>query len=138
MAVIDINRNPARRELLVFGVLLAMFVALVGALLRFRFGAPSAASAVWIGGGVLVALFAAVAPLRRPIYLGWVYAAFPIGWVVSHVLLAAIYYGVFTPIGWLLRLAGKDPMARRFDRSARSYWVEHDPHKDPRRYMRQF
>jgi len=138
MAVIDINKNPSRRELMVFGLLLAVFVGLVGGLCQLKFNAPSAARAVWLGGGALAALFFLVPKVRRPIYLGWIYAAFPIGFVVSHVILAAIYYLVFTPIGLLLRLMGKDPMSRAFDRTARSYWVEHDPHKDPRRYLRQF
>ena len=138
MAVIDINKNPSRRELLVFGILLGLFAALVGALCRFRFGAPGVARTVWIAGAAVVGLYFVLPPLRRPLYLGWIYAAFPIGWVVSHLVLAAIYYLVFTPIGLILRAAGKDPMTRAFDRSAQSYWVEHDPHKDLRRYVRQF
>jgi hypothetical protein len=138
MAVIEINRNPSRRELLVFGVLLAVFVGVVGGLCRFQFDAPAAARAIWIGGGALAALFFVVPPVRRPIYLGWIYAAYPIGFVVSHVILGAIYYVLFTSIGLLLRVLGKDPMCRAFDRNAKSYWVEHDPHKDPRRYVRQF
>jgi len=138
MAVIEINKNPSRRELLVFGVLLAAFAGLVGGLCQFKLGAPTAARAFWLGGAAIVALFFLVPPLRRPIYLGWIYAAFPIGYVVSHGVLAAIYYLVFTPIGLLLRAMGKDPMTRTFDRTSRSYWVEHDPHKDQRRYVRQF
>jgi ABC-type uncharacterized transport system permease subunit len=138
MAVIEINKNPSRRELLVFGGLLALFVAFVGLMFRFKFGAPAGARVVWIAGAALVALYFAVPPLRRPLYVGWLYAAYPIGFVVSHVILAAIYYLVFTPVGLLLRALGKDPMQRAFDRQAKSYWVEHDPHTDTRRYLRQF
>ena len=83
-------------------------------------------------------MYFVVPPLRRSVYLGWLYAAYPIGFVVSHVILGAIYYLVFTPIGLLLRAAGKDPMQRAFDRNAKTYWVEHDPHADARRYLRQF
>ena len=138
MAVIEINKNPSRRELLVFGGLLALFAALVGTLCWFKFDAPRAARAVWIAGAAIVALYFIIPPLRRPLYLGWLYAAYPIGFVVSHVILGAIYYLVFTPIGLLLRALGKDPMQRAFDRSAPTYWIEHDPHTDTRRYLRQF
>jgi len=138
MAVIEINKNPSRRELLVFGLLLLIFAGIVGGLIWYKFGAPGIAQKVWIVGGVLVAAFYAIPPIRRPLYLGWMYAAFPIGFVVSHVILALIYYLVFTPIGLLLRLFGKDPMSRKIDREAASYWVEHDPHRDPARYFRQF
>ena len=35
----------------------------------------------------------------RPIWVAWSVVAFPIGWVVSTVFLAVLFYGVFTPIG---------------------------------------
>ena len=61
--------------------------------------------------------------LLRIVYLGMIYATLPIGIVVSYVILAATYYLVLTPIGLVMRLCGYDPMHRRFDRKAESYWV---------------
>ena len=137
MAVLEINRNPSRRDLAIFGLLLLVFAGVVGAGLYFRSGAHEAARIVWIAGGALTALFFAVPPIRRPIYLGWIYATFPIGFVLSHVILGAVFYLVFTPLGFLLRLFGHDPLRRRFDRAATSYWVAHDPHR-PGRYFNQY
>ena len=137
MALIEINRNPSPRELRNFGLLLMLFAALVGAGFIWRAHAIGVARAIWIGGAILVGVFFAVPPLRRPIYLGWIYATFPIGFVISHVVLALVFYGVLTPIGLVMRMAGRDAMTRRFDRAAASYWTEHDPHKDPKRYFRQ-
>jgi hypothetical protein len=79
----------------------------------------------------------AVPPVRRPKFLAWMYAAYPIGWVVSHRVLAIIYFGLLTPIGTLMGVFGYDPMARRFDRAAASYWVERGRNRDPARYFRQ-
>ena len=62
----------------------------------------------------------------------------PIGWVVSHVLMAIAFYGVITPIGLLLRLAGRDLLEQRLDREAKSYWQPRRPVTDRRRYFRQF
>lgn len=138
MPVIEINRNPSRRELLVFGGLLLLFAALVGALLQWKTHAPGAARAVWLIGAVLVAAYLAIPPMRRPTYIAWMYAVYPIGFVVSHILLGLVYYGIVTPTGLLLRLAGRDPMTRRFDKGSASYWVEHDPHHEPQRYFRQY
>jgi len=86
---------------------------------------------------VMVTYYAAPA-LRRPIYLGWMYASYPIGWAVSHVLLAIIYFVVLTPVGLVVRVCGHDPMQRRFDRQAASYWIERQPGGDVKRYFRQF
>lgn len=91
--------------------------------------------AIAVLGGILI--FASRAS-GRAIYRGWMFAALPIGWTFSHVILGAVYYGVFTPIGVLLRLAGKDPMNRRFDPSAQTYWIPHKQETDPKRYFRQF
>ena len=56
----------------------------------------------------------------------------------THLLLAAVYFGVLTPIGLIMRLAGRDPMERRIDRAAPTYWVARRPVTDVRRYFRQF
>ncbi|MFM7833168.1 MAG: SxtJ family membrane protein, partial [Planctomycetaceae bacterium] len=46
----------------------------------------------------------------RVLYVGWSLAAFPVGWLMSHLLLFAMYFGVFWPTGCLLRLLGWDPL----------------------------
>lgn len=138
MPLIEIDPHPAARQLRWFGVLLAGFVLLAGGVLRWRFDAPAAALMVWTGGGALAAVYAAVRPLRRWIFLGWLYAAFPIGWVVSHVVLAASYYLVVTPIGLLVRWVRGDPLDRRPSGSETTYWRERRRQKDVRRYFRQF
>jgi ABC-type uncharacterized transport system permease subunit len=137
MALIEINKKPSRRDLILFGLMFFVFTAAVGAELYFRRGAHDAGGIAWIAGAAITALYFAVPPVRRRIYLGWIYVTFPIGFVVSHVILAAVFYLVVTPIGLLMRLVGNDPMRRRFDRAAATYWVEHDPHRNPARYFRQ-
>ena len=138
MALIEINKNPSRRELFIFGALFAAFFGLIGGLIWWKSESPTVAYVLWSIAGFITILFYAVRPIRKPIYLGWIYTVYPIGWVISHTAMAVIYYLVFTPIGVIMRLFGRDPMERRFDRSAASYWVEHDPAGDPGRYFRQF
>ena len=48
----------------------------------------------------------------RSIYVGWMVLAFPIGWTVSQVMLAVMFFGLFTPIGLVFRLIGRDPLQR--------------------------
>ena len=139
MGMIEINRNPSRRELLVFGALLAVFSAVSGLVTHFAWDSPVAARCIWIGGAGLSLLHLGVPPLRRGIYLGWMYAVFPIGWTVSHVLLAIVYFVVVTPTGLLLRLFGYDAMSRRGGSEGRtSYWEDCSAPEDRKRYFRQF
>ena len=138
MALLEIKRHPTPRELQWFGVWLGVFVALAGVLAYWRFEAPLGARVFWMGGGALVAIYFAAPPLRRWIYLGWLYGVFPLGWTVSHALLAATYYLVVTPTGLLVRLFRGDPLDRRPGRSQDSYWAARRPVRDVRRYLRQF
>ena len=72
------------------------------------------------------------------LYRAWMFAALPIGWTVSHLVLAVVYYLVLTPIGLIRRILGNDPMTRQLDAGAASYWRAHTQQHDPGRYFRQF
>jgi hypothetical protein len=137
VATIDINRRPSPAELRVFGfVLLGIFVV-AGAVLRWRFDSSLAAGWVWGCGLGLAALYAAVRPIRLPLYLAWMHAVRPLAWVVSHLALGLVYFAIITPIGLVMRLAGRDALARRFDRGASSYWIARDSAGGASRYFRQ-
>ncbi len=135
--MININRNPSRRDLLVFGAGLAVVFGVIGAL-RWHAGAPATAKAWWIGGFALTLVYFVMPRIRLRLYLGWMYAMYPILWIVSHLLLGAAYFLVATPIAIMLRLFGRDPLLREFDKSASSYWIERAPNRDDERYFRQF
>jgi ABC-type uncharacterized transport system permease subunit len=138
MSLIQVNKNPTARELTIFGLMLAGFALLLAMIVWWRFQAPVAAQ--WIAGigiGIAVVFFA-IPPLRKPIYLGWVYLTFPIGWTITHIVMAITYYLVVTPIGLIMRAVGRDPMQRKLDRAATSYWIAHQPADSVERYLRQF
>jgi hypothetical protein len=136
VALIEINENPAKRDLLWFGAVVAAFCGLVGALLHWKFGAPGAAKVVWAIGAAIAIVYYAAPPLRRAMYVGWMYAFWPLGWVLSHLILGVTYYLVITPIGLVLRAMGNDPMRRRFQREAPTYWTPHE--ETPGGWFRQF
>jgi hypothetical protein len=136
--LLTIDRHPTEQQLRRFGVLLAIFVPLFGGLWWWRTGRLAAGEAIWAVGGVLAAIYLAAPRARRMIYLGWMYAAFPIGWTVSHLLMGVVYYLIITPIGVIMRASGRDPLSRRFDRTVQSYWTPHAPVRDVGRYFRQY
>ena len=138
MSVIEINRDPSAKDLRVFGVLLPIFFGLVGGIVYWRVTNSNIAYGIWGFGAIAVALYFLVPALRKPMYLGWIYLAFPIGWIISHVILGATYYLLMTPIGILMRLFGYDSMSRRFDDQADSYWKPRDTNIDSSRYFKQF
>ena len=137
MAMMEINWNPSRKELRQFGFLCLLFFGGIGLWRWYHagltLGVELLAAAAIIGG-----VLGAVAPqLLKWIFVGWIIAVFPIGWTVSHLLLGFIYFFILTPIGFLLKAMGHDPMNRSFDRSAGTYWSTHEQ-APVARYFRQF
>ena len=132
-----LNTNPTRRDLMVFAFVLPLVGAVVGLLVAFRFDAPDAARVIWVVGAVLTLSYLAIPAWRRPLFLGWMYATYPMGWVVSHVALLIVFFLAIVPFGLIIRLARRDLLRRRFDRSAPTYWVSREPVSDVRRYFRQ-
>ena len=66
------------------------------------------------------------------------FLAFPIGWAVSHLILALLFYGLFTPLAALLRLIGRDALHRKPRHGADSYYVPKTTPVDPGSYLRQY
>jgi len=137
--MISINWHPTDRELRQFaGIWFPAFWAVVGLLIGSRTGHWQLPMALF-GAVAAVAVAGLIQPrLARPIYIAWMCAAFPIGWTVSHLLLAAVFYLLIAPLGLLLRLFGRDKLKLRFDSSAKTYWTPRLPPPPSDRYFRQF
>ena len=137
MALLEVNWNPDRRELKQFALMWIGFFGLFGAYSLFLNGTSGAALVLWaVAATGLVGYFRP--GMLRPVYVVWMALALPIGWTISHLLLLVMYYLLITPIGLLMRLFGYDSLERQIDRSAKTYWVPHDPGAEPSRYFKQF
>ena len=139
MSVVNINTDPTRRELKQFGFIWMGFVAFFGVIAFFKFDNPSLARGLWVAAVVVPVVGWVFPRFMRWVFLGMSYLAWPIGFVVSHVVLAMVYYLVLTPIGLLTRLFGYDSMKRGFDSEATSYWSERPASAaEATSYFRQF
>lgn len=137
MALIEINWNPSRAELRQFAGLWLAFSGAIGAVAWWQTHSWPLAGTLWaVGSGTGLAGLLSP-PLVRPIFVASTVVAYPIGWTVSHLLLGLIFHGLLTPIGLLMRLCGRDPLRRSFDRAAATYWIPHEPSEDISRYFRQ-
>jgi hypothetical protein len=145
--LVQIDWNPDERTLRQFGwIALGGFGLLATAawfeVLIFRFGLGAARVPVvcaLAGLGVLAALLSLIAPrANRWLFLGLVLISFPIGLVVSQVVIALMFFGLFAPVGFLIRKLGQDPLERARDPQRASYWVDARPPRPADRYFRQF
>jgi hypothetical protein len=137
MAMIERNNRPSRRDLLWFRPILLLFVGVVGAVATWRFDAPGVGAVLWAVGAPFVLVYFAVPPARIPIYRLYMAVFFPVGWTISHVVLLVLFFGIVTPTAFVMRLLRYDPMKRRADPDAASYWTDHRTGGGTSRYLKQ-
>ena len=95
-------------------------------------------ASVYVGVSVVLGLLGLLVPAAiRPVFAFLMAVTFPIGLVVSYVLLGVMFYGVLTPIGFVFRLLGRDVLDRRFQKDAESYWCTTAQPTDVHSYFRQ-
>lgn len=150
--MIEINFHPSRREVRQFAcLLLPVFLVLVSVWTAWRHGSTEPtglfdrfhwATFNWalLGlAGVSLVLGWFVPTVMRYVLVGWTCLAFPIGWAVSHSVLILVFFLVFTPVGLVMRLFGRSPLAMKPDPQAETYWEARDlDDTQPQRYLQQF
>lgn len=129
--------KPTARVLRQFAAAWLVFFLLLAANQIWRRGHTSA-------GCVLAATsLIGIIGLIKPNALRWLFlvasaVAFPIGWVVSLVMLAIMFYGVVTPVALFWRLRGRDLLQLRDRKEQSSFWVHRDAQPAAERYLKQF
>lgn len=113
----------------VFGLVIAGAFVVIAGWPLFRGQDPR-----WWALGAAAAF--AAAALLKPALLSrlnrlWMKLGILLGKVVSPIALGILFYGVLTPIGAMMRLAGKDPLRLKLDSSANSYWIAREPPGPP-------
>jgi hypothetical protein len=101
--------------------------------------------AQWLVFGVIAAIgvvgslvMLASNATAKTVYRTWMFAALPMGWVISHIILGVMFFLIITPIGLLVRLIKGDSMTRKPDPAAATYWIEHKQETNNKRYFQQF
>ncbi len=113
---------PSNRS---FGTLFVVVFALVGGFVWWHGGRSFG---WWLGLSGLTLLVTLVKPdWLTPANRAWMKLAEVLNRIVSPVVLGIMFFGMFAPMGWAMRLAGRDALKRRLDPVARTYWVEREP-----------
>lgn len=140
MLKLDLDPGPAKLRQFAFvavpGLPLIAVVVLRIAGHGWAFDHPAVLAVLGAGLAQALALLAGFPWPSRVLYVVLMLVALPIGFVLSHVLMAIIFYLVFTPIGLIFKLAGRDAMARKIEPGAVSYWTERGAPRPPSSYFK--
>lgn len=130
--------SPAKRDLRNFALVMAVASALIAAYLWY----VELEQGLRVMGGVaaLFVFVGLVIPIGlKPLYIVWMALARVLAFVNTHLLLALVFYSLFTVIGGIMRLLGRDPLDRKLSADESSYWQRREPPLLAREhYERQF
>jgi hypothetical protein len=111
------------QELRNFGFISGAFVAILFGLLLPWFFAHSIPLWPLMFSATLSASALLHPPLLAPVYKCWMIVGQTLGWINTRIILGVIFYILLLPIGLMMRLFGKDPMARKLNREEISYRI---------------
>ena len=120
------DKTLSKQELRKFGLIFSIFIVGIFALLipyivnkdmsvwPWYIAAASTGLAFLFPQGLII------------IYKPWMKFGAIAGWINTRIILAVLFYLIVLPTGLVMRLLGKDPMARGFDKKLASYRVTNE------------
>ena len=108
-----------------FGLVFAAFFTLLAVLGWWH---HTGSWPIWLGLAVLALVLALADPrLLTPFNRIWTKFGLLLHRIVSPIFLALLFYGCIAPVGFLMRLRGKDPLRLKYEPAADSYWIVRTP-----------
>lgn len=139
MAMVSLNLQPTKKVLRDFGLAAVLMSGVLGLLLLWTGKISLIGLGVIILIGTILFVLSRISPtLIKPVYLCLVILTFPIGWVVSHLIMVVFYYGIITPVAIMFKITGRDPLNRKYDPQAQTYWIEYKHKRSDKDYFHQF
>lgn len=128
-----------KKNLLVFGYGLGLIAAIFAAGGWFKHGFGLPVVVLSLCSIIFVSVTALDWTALKPGYKAWMKVAHLIGGVVTTVILSIMFFLIFTPVGLLLRVLGRDHLQRDFSKRGVTYWEKRNKADfQKERYHQQF
>jgi len=116
------NISSTPREVRKFGLTMALALLLLAAILWWK---ERHVFAYILALALLLGLSGTLVPTwLQPLQRIWMTLAVLMGFVMNRVILALLFFGMFTPVALFLKVFRKDLLHQRWDKKAESYWVK--------------
>lgn len=119
------NIKSGKKELREFGLTIGAILVILGLVAVWR-GKNFYPYLLAVGISLIASGLISPGILKIPQKI-WMAFAVVIGFFMSRLILSILFYAVITPIGFALRIFGKDILDMRIDRNAATYWKKHEP-----------
>jgi len=130
------NIKSEKKDLRNFGLTIGIALGLLSGLLWWK-GKDTYTILLIIS--VAFILFGLILPsILQPLQKVWMTLAVVMGFFMTRVILSILFYVVFTSIGGISRLFGKQFLDLEMDKSKQSYWIRRVRSSDKSTYEKQF
>ena len=131
------NIKSEKSDLRNFGITVGIILLIISG---FLFWKEKESFQIFLAIGITLFLTAIAIPaVLKPVYWMWMIFAIILGWIMTRLILAFMFFLIFTPIGLTLRFFGKQFLELRWDKSKESYWnFRTNEHLQNENYEKQF
>jgi len=111
--------KSGRNDLRKFGVTIGIVLLVIAG---FLFWKEKESFWLLLIGITLITIGLVIPVVLKPVYWAWMVFAAIIGWIMTRVILSVLFYIVFTLIGLISRMLGKQFLELKWDKSKSTYW----------------
>ena len=130
--------TPQRKDLRNFAFVMAVAALLLSGVLWYTYRTEGMQIA-WMVAGGFVGVGLVLPTSLKPLFFVWMALARILSIVNTHLLLALIFYTLFTLIGGVMRIVRYDPLDRKRSSGQATYWHRREtPLLNRKHYERQF
>ena len=130
--------TPQRKDLRNFAFVMAVAALLLSGVLWYTYRTEGMQIA-WMVAGGFVGVGLVLPTLLKPLFFVWMALARILSIVNTHLLLALVFYTLFTLIGGVMRIVRYDPLDRKRSSGQATYWHRREtPLLNRKHYERQF
>ena len=132
------TKEATKKQLRTFGITLALVLIIFG-FIQFLKGNIFIYKCLFGLAFVTLTTAFLIPIVIKPLYIGALYLSHALGWFNTRLILGILFYLIFTPIAMIFRIIGRDPLERKFDKNAPSYWkIRKATEFDKSNYERQY
>ena len=134
------NKKAVQSELpsnQIFGYFFALIFGALGAYLGFK-GMSSVSFVLVLLAGILAAIATLKSNLLTPLNRLWMQFGVLLGIIISPLIMGLIYFGLFTPMGIVMRLFRRDELRLKVE-ARQTHWKSRSKQiRDPDAFKNQF
>ena len=109
------------------GCVFAIVLLGIAGYIALKAGSLANIAACFVAALVVLAVAYGAPRAFLPVWRSWMTLAELLGHVVTFVILSVMWFGVFLPVAFALRLVGKKVMNMKFREQIATYWEDRKP-----------